>query len=840
MEWGEVMNKKRWMIACLIGCTILSGCKKKQEQETKGDEKAQITVTATTAPTQVVSVTKTITPTAAPTPVIVGNHDNLLRFELQAITVPENFDTPFMSKDEFPVLDGSTANIPLAEAIYCHLTGASLQDAKNDLKFYKTPESYRRLMKGEADILFVYEPSQIILEEMKEQYAEFEFKPLGRDALVFIANDSNQVSSLTQQEITDIYTGKIRNWAKVGGKDQEILAFQRPSESGSQTLMEKLAVPASAIMRGPQVVTPAEMGDLIDVLASYNNASNALGYSVYFYANHMYSKPGLKFMAINGVMPTNESIQKGDYPYVNDFYVVIRKSEPEYTKARIIYNYMTTKEAQTILTKAGYVPVVDVNAKYPTVNKSVEISDILNLKKGQFLVEHNVSSEGVYEGDRILTKDYHEIVSFPSKYIDCGENLLLDSDLVLLKSYRTVVYADSEYTKFCYELYSISQRKYLTDHGYERVSRTLGGYYVFSNYDNQTDEVEEVIFSPKGKLICKVKSDVDEPAVLDVVKDRVVLVQDKVLRIYDKDGKQIRQVELPYDKITKAYINDLLGYRNEDYLWLQVNDSYFVIYNELGEPINDQMFLANLKVKKPKEPWIIKSIVATDGHLYVVGKIEDSLYILRDNGTILYESNKDSDHIYITLYANIFLIFDQISSQMFYMTLKGEILNPQGDYLPQTNDAFILQEEDQFTVYPFHSANSYVVKDELYDKESFFGSEGPTNLYMTWYSIINDIGHSVLRSNFNGVRTFDGYATVKEVGDYFILADDNYDVSKVKYEIIDKTGKAIFKAKENETITGVYFGEEIYVAIHSGNYEGIQDLNGNYIYRVYANSLSDD
>lgn len=41
-------------------------------------------------------------------------------------------------------------------------------------------------------------------------------------------------------------------------------------------------------------------------------------------------------------------------------------------------------------------------------------------------------------------------------------------------------------------------------------------------------------------------------------------------------------------------------------------------------------------------------------------------------------------------------------------------------------------------------------------------------------------------------------------------------------------------------LTGVYLGEEIYVAVNSGNYEGIQDLKGDYVYRVISGSLSDD
>ena len=43
------------------------------------------------------------------------------------------------------------------------------------------------------------------------------------------------VTDLTQQQLRDIYAGKITNWKDVGGQDLDIVAFQRRSDSGSQT-----------------------------------------------------------------------------------------------------------------------------------------------------------------------------------------------------------------------------------------------------------------------------------------------------------------------------------------------------------------------------------------------------------------------------------------------------------------------------------------------------------------------------------------------------------------------------------------------------------------------------
>ena len=138
--------------------------------------------------------------------------------------------------------------------------------------------------------------------------------PIGRDALVFIVNGQNPVESLTRSQLVDIYAGRITNWSEVGGPDQPIVAFQRDGTSGSQTLFKKLLMGSEPLMEAPTELRPGMMGGLIDGLAGYSGAGNALGYSVFYYASEMYQKPGLKFLAVDGVAPSAETIGDGSYP----------------------------------------------------------------------------------------------------------------------------------------------------------------------------------------------------------------------------------------------------------------------------------------------------------------------------------------------------------------------------------------------------------------------------------------------------------------------------------------------------------------------------------------------
>lgn len=56
-------------------------------------------------------------------------------------------------------------------------------------------------------------------------------------------------------------------------------------------------------MDPPTELAPTAMGELVDSLAAYNNSANAIGFSVYYYIDQMYSKPGLRLLAVDGVTP---------------------------------------------------------------------------------------------------------------------------------------------------------------------------------------------------------------------------------------------------------------------------------------------------------------------------------------------------------------------------------------------------------------------------------------------------------------------------------------------------------------------------------------------------------
>lgn len=293
----------------------------------------------TEAPTEAPTAAPTEVPTEAPT---------------EEPTPEPPAERPVLSYEDYPKVDGSTANIPMAMALIQLITGCTEEEAERSINFSTTDYSYAALYQHKCDMLLVYEPSRPTKSSIHPETA-FDMRPIGLDALVFITNTDNPVDSLTIEQIRGIFSGEITNWSEVGGLDAPIKAFQRPELSGSQTLMLNLCMQDVPMAPVEKVTVSDSMADVIDDIAAYDNRSNAIGYSVYYYAKNMYNYPNLKFITVEGVTPTNETINSGEYPFINPFYAVLPRKNVNENAERIV-DWLQTAEGQYFVFNCGYVP----------------------------------------------------------------------------------------------------------------------------------------------------------------------------------------------------------------------------------------------------------------------------------------------------------------------------------------------------------------------------------------------------------------------------------------------------------------------------------------------------
>lgn len=259
--------------------------------------------------------------------------------------------------ENYPVVDGSTATIPLAIGLIQKITGCTSAQAEESIAFNTTDASYQAMADGVSELLLVYEPAQPTIDAL-DVFKTMDMREIGLDALVFIVNGDNPVDSLTSDQVRGIYSGEITNWSEVGGANMEIVAFQRPELSGSQTLMLNLMMKGKLMMTPTTETISAGMADIIEDISAFDNSANAIGYSVYYYAKNMYTQPGLKFIAVDDILPSNETINSRQYGFTNPFYGII-PLDPN-PQAEAILDWLLTKEGQQLLVDCGYVPIMEM------------------------------------------------------------------------------------------------------------------------------------------------------------------------------------------------------------------------------------------------------------------------------------------------------------------------------------------------------------------------------------------------------------------------------------------------------------------------------------------------
>ena len=254
----------------------------------------------------------------------------------------------------WPRLDGATAAWPVyasaVQAIYQKLDADTVRHYATS---NRTPQAWQALINGEADLIFVAEPSTAQKKAAADKGVTLKLIPFSHEAFVFVTSQDNPVTNLTVEQIRSIYSGKISNWRHVGGRDEHIIPFQRPLNSGSQTIM------LSKVMQGLEMRKPMQseevrgMGGLVRRVANYQNVTNALGYSFRYYASQMDNNERLRLLAINGVAPTVETIRNGSYPFTVDVYMVTTDKPSANTQALI--DWFLSPQGQKLVEDVGYV-----------------------------------------------------------------------------------------------------------------------------------------------------------------------------------------------------------------------------------------------------------------------------------------------------------------------------------------------------------------------------------------------------------------------------------------------------------------------------------------------------
>ena len=169
---------------------------------------------------------------------------------------------------------------------------------------------------------------------------------LALDGIAIIVNPQNNITDLSVEKVSKIFTGEIANWKELGGEDAEIVIIGREAGSGTRDGFESITDTKDKCKYRQELTST---GDVITTVAGN---PNAIGY-----ASLASLKESVKAVTIDGVKPSEETIKDGSYVVQRPFVLVTKKDAKLSESAKLFFDYVTSKDANEIISNAGAVPV---------------------------------------------------------------------------------------------------------------------------------------------------------------------------------------------------------------------------------------------------------------------------------------------------------------------------------------------------------------------------------------------------------------------------------------------------------------------------------------------------
>ena len=235
--------------------------------------------------------------------------------------------------------DGSTSMEKVIGAL-----GEAFMQANPDVTFTYNPtgsgSGIKAVQEGRCDIGL---SSRALKDE--EKAAGLTETILAYDGIAVIVNPANKIDDLTIAQIADIYTGKITNWSEVGGEDAEIVLIGREAGSGTRSGFEEIVGVVDACSYRQEL---SSTGDVITTVAQN---PGAIGY-----ASLASVKDTVKAVKVEGVTPSEQSVKDGSYAIQRPFVLATATDKELGAAAQSFFDYVTSGEANDIITAAGVVP----------------------------------------------------------------------------------------------------------------------------------------------------------------------------------------------------------------------------------------------------------------------------------------------------------------------------------------------------------------------------------------------------------------------------------------------------------------------------------------------------
>lgn len=248
--------------------------------------------------------------------------------------------------EEKIVLDGSSGMLPLAKALAAAYHQQSSDPQVDIGKGLGTGARLRALAEGKIQIVLAshgIKPEDV-------QKGNLKVIDVAKGAIVFAVNTSVPIANITEAQVCNIYSGKIRSWQPVGGSDSPIAVLTRPpTEVDPEVIRAKIG----CFKELKEVETAKVMARGGDMAKGLAETPHAIGMTSMTVVEQSGGK--VKALTLNGVAATAENVKRGRYFLTRDFLFVI-KGEPTSSIKKFL-DFVLSPDGDRVILANGAVPL---------------------------------------------------------------------------------------------------------------------------------------------------------------------------------------------------------------------------------------------------------------------------------------------------------------------------------------------------------------------------------------------------------------------------------------------------------------------------------------------------
>jgi phosphate transport system substrate-binding protein len=213
-----------------------------------------------------------------------------------------------------------------------------------DLESKGTGYGLGNLLVGACDIAAASRPTnQFEQHQSQSRGIELNDYVICSHSVAVVVNAANPVEKLTREQVRDVFTGAITNWTQLGGSDSPIHLYIRDPISGTHLGFQELAMEAR-----PYAAFIDTFTNYTQIVQAVAKDANGIGYS------GISVGAGAKAVAIEGISPTRETVNKGEYPYARVLRLYTNKAK-ETPVTRHFIDFILSEKGKQVMTDMGYV-----------------------------------------------------------------------------------------------------------------------------------------------------------------------------------------------------------------------------------------------------------------------------------------------------------------------------------------------------------------------------------------------------------------------------------------------------------------------------------------------------